>query len=118
MSSGMFGVTGSGDTSGFGGLAPRTHVLTSTPRPYGGYHDDVADALEQAYPGFGEGVTAAIVDRGELTLHVRRDHLVEICQRLRDEPALRFELLSSVSGVDYLGQPERLHAVYHLTSMT
>ncbi|MDQ1722246.1 MAG: NADH-quinone oxidoreductase subunit, partial [Pseudonocardiales bacterium] len=41
---------------------------------------------------------------------------------LRDDPALRFELLSSVSGVDYLAREgvegRRLHAVYHLTSMT
>jgi NADH-quinone oxidoreductase subunit C len=37
---------------------------------------------------------------------------------LRDDPALRFELCSSVSGVDYLGTPDRLHSVYHLTSMT
>jgi NADH-quinone oxidoreductase subunit C len=43
---------------------------------------------------------------------------VELCQRLRDDPALRFELCSSVSAVDYLGSPERLHSVYHLTSMT
>ena len=41
---------------------------------------------------------------------------------LRDDPSLRFELLSSVSGVDYLNPDDaasnRLHAVYHLTSMT
>ena len=38
---------------------------------------------------------------------------------MRDDPALRFELCSSVSGVDYLGADERrLHVVYHLTSMT
>ena len=33
-------------------------------------------------------------------------------------PALRFELCVSVSGVDYLGTPDRLHSVVHLTSMT
>ena len=38
---------------------------------------------------------------------------------MRDDDALRFELCSSVSGVDYLGTDERrLHAVYQLTSMT
>jgi NADH-quinone oxidoreductase subunit C len=37
---------------------------------------------------------------------------------MRDDPSLRFELLSSVSGVDYIDSPRRLHAVYHLTSMT
>ena len=67
---------------------------------------------------FAEAVTQVVVDRGELTLHVRREHLVEVCHRLRDDPALRFELCSSVSGVDYPDTPERLHAVYHLTSMT
>src|SRR5262249_59324077 len=90
----------------------------SAQRPYGGYFDEVADALEAAYPRFGEAVATVVVDRGELTLHVRREYLVEVCQRLRDDPALRFELCSSVSGVDYLGTPDRLHAVYHLTSMT
>jgi NADH-quinone oxidoreductase subunit C len=38
---------------------------------------------------------------------------------MRDDPSLRFELCSSVSGVDYLSSdPRRLHVVYHLTSMT
>jgi NADH-quinone oxidoreductase subunit C len=38
---------------------------------------------------------------------------------LRDDPALRFELCSSVSAVDYgVDVPNRLHTVYHLTSMT
>ena len=115
---GMFGVSGTGDTSGFGGLAVRPAAAPSTPRPYGGYFDEVADALELAYPDFGAAIERVVVHRGELTLHVRRERLVELAQRLRDEPALRFELSSSVSGVDYPADPDRLHAVYHLTSMT
>jgi NADH-quinone oxidoreductase subunit C len=63
-------------------------------------------------------VTKVVVDRGELTFHVQRDHLVDFCRTLRDDPALRYELCSSVSAVDYLGTPDRLHSVYHLTSMT
>ena len=68
-------------------------------------------------------VENAVQDRGELTLHVRREHLLDVLKLLRDHPDLRFELLSSVSGVDYLGHPNladdrRLHSVYHLTSMT
>ena len=78
----------------------------------------MADALEAAYPAFDDAVTKVVVDRGELTYHVQRDHLVDFCRTLRDDPALRFELLSAVSGVDYLGTPDRLHSVYHLTSMT
>jgi NADH-quinone oxidoreductase subunit C len=41
-----------------------------------------------------------------------------VCKTLRDDENLRFELCSSVSGVDYLNQLNRLHVVYHLTSMT
>jgi NADH-quinone oxidoreductase subunit C len=115
---GMFGVAGSGDTSGFGGLVHRQQVAVSTPRPYGGYFDEVADALERAFPGFDAAIERVVVDRGELTLHVRREHLLDVCRRLRDDSALRFELCSSISGVDYIDEPRRLHAVYHLTSMT
>jgi NADH-quinone oxidoreductase subunit C len=119
---GMFGVTGSGDTSGFSGLKRQPWVELPAERPYGSYFDEIVDALADAYSGFADGVIKVVVDRGELTLHVKREHLIGIAQTLRDDPALRFELLSSVSGVDYLvregAEGERLHSVYHLTSMT
>jgi NADH-quinone oxidoreductase subunit C len=115
---GMFGVRGSGDTSGFGGLVPRPHVDVSTPKPYGGWYDEATDRLAEVFPGLSDAIERIVVDRGELTLHVRREALVELARTLRDDPALRFELLSSVSGVDYIDSPRRLHAVYHLTSMT
>lgn len=115
---GMFGVSGSGDTSGYGGLVRRVPQPPESERPYGGYFDEVADALAEAFPGLSDAVARVVVDRGEITFHVRRERLLELCQTLRDDPALRFELCSSVSGVDYLDSPYRLHAVYHLTSMT
>jgi NADH-quinone oxidoreductase subunit C len=119
---GMFGVSGSGDTSGFGGLVRHRVDIHSTARPYGGYFDEVADALEEAYPQFHDAIYRVVVDRGELTLYVQPDKVREVCQVLRDDPALRFELCSSVSGVDYLDiapdEENRLHAAYHLTSMT
>jgi NADH-quinone oxidoreductase subunit C len=117
---GMFGASGVGDTSGFGGLVRRAPVAVSTPRPYGGYFDEVTDALERAFPDFDDAIERVVVDRGELTLHVRRERILDLCRHLRDDPALRFELLAGVSGVDYLGigDERRLHAVYHLLSMT
>jgi NADH-quinone oxidoreductase subunit C len=114
---GMFGPRGTGDTSGFGGLVRREPLPASTPRPYGGYFDEIADALERSFP-VSEAIERVVVDRDELTLHVRREHLVDLCRHLRDDPALRFELCSSVSGVDYLSEERRLHSVYHLLSMT
>ena len=114
----MFGAVFGSDTSGFGGLVPRAIAELSTPRPYGGWFDETVDALEAAWPGFGDNVLRVVVDRGEITLHVKPASVLEIARVLRDDPNLRFELLSSVSGVDYPAQAERLHAVYHYTSMT
>jgi NADH-quinone oxidoreductase subunit C len=116
---GMFGITGSGDVSGFGGLVRRQTEVTSSPKPYGGYFDEVTDALEEAYPGFADAIENVVVDRNELTLHVKAERIAEVVQIMRDDPGLRFELCSSVSGVDYLNSDaRRLHVVYQLTSMT
>jgi NADH-quinone oxidoreductase subunit C len=116
---GMFGVSGSGDTSGFGGLVRQRSLALDTPRPYGGYFDEVVDALEVAFTGFHEAIERVVVDRGELTLHIKAERIAEVAQSLRDDPALRFELCSSVSAVDYLGADvKRLHVTYHLTSLT
>ena len=120
---GMFGVSGTGDTSGFGGLVRQVTLQPSTPRPYGSYFDDVVDLLaevlgEQGLP-FDDAVERVVVDRGELTLVVRREHLVRVLRALRDEQDLRFELSLGVSGVHYPQETGReLHAVHHLFSIT
>ena len=114
----MFGAAFGGDTSGFGGLVKRAPADASSPRPFGGWFDEAVDALAEAYPGFDDAVTRVVVDRGELTLHVKPGKVAEVCQALRDDASLRYELLSSLSGVDYPSQVDRLHVVYHLTSMT
>ena len=115
---GMFGVSGSGDTTGFGGLDRKPWVPPEAQRPYGSYFDDVVDALLEAYASADDAILKVVVDRGELTLHIAREHLVGVARTLRDDPNLRFELCSSVSGVDYLGTRDRLHSVAELTSMT
>lgn len=119
---GMFGVTRGGDTSGYGGLVTPTLYPGASVRPYGGYFDDVADELEVALGGsdaFGEAIYRAVVDRGELTLHVRRESLLAVLRALRDEPGLRFELCLGVSGVNYPDDADaELHAVYHFLSIT
>ena len=114
---GMFGAKGSGDTSGYGGLVRSAASTGSSERPYGGYFDDVADDLERAYPDFADAIERVVVDRGELTLHVKREKLVEVAKILRDK--LLFEMCLGVSGVHYPADVNReLHAVYPLLSMT
>jgi NADH-quinone oxidoreductase subunit C len=116
----MFGASGFGDTSGFGGLVVREPQLSSTPRPYGEWFDEATDALAAAYPGFNDAIERVVVHRGELTLFVKREAVVDVCSTMRDDPNLRFEMCASLSGVDYPADPtgRRLHAVYHLLSMT
>src|SRR5439155_10435461 len=120
---GMFGTEDTGDTSGYGGLRVRRAPLPSSPRPYGSYFDQiadrVADGLGQEGAGFDDSVEQVIVDRGELTLHVRREHLPRVAKVLRDEPSLAFEMCLGVTGVHYPWQAGReLHAVYQLLSIT
>jgi len=120
---GMFGVTGTGDTSGYGRLVREVTLPGGSPRPYGGYFDDIADrltgALQRNGVEFDDAIEKVVVDRDELTLHVRRDLLPQVAQRLRDEPDLRFELCLGVSGVHYPHETGReLHAVYPLQSIT
>ena len=99
---GMFGVHGTGDTSGYGGLVRRIILPPATSRPYGGWFDAVADDLGGALEGgFDSAIEAVVVDRGEITFHVVRDRIVDVVRALRDEPSLRFELCSGVSGVHF-----------------
>ena len=105
---GMFGVSGTGDTSGYGGLSKATVFPGAARRPYGGWFDVIADGLDEL-------VERVVIHRGEITFHIGAEHLVEVAQKLRDDPALRFELCSGVSGVHYPEDHGReLHAVYHL----
>ncbi len=113
--SGMW-AAGLEDTSGYSGLQRTIEMPGTTARPYGGWFDEVADRMDVLVPGFG---TRVLVDRGEITFYVLPEHLVALCQALRDDAHLRFEVCLSVSGVHYPEQVgEELHAVYHLLSMT
>jgi NADH-quinone oxidoreductase subunit C len=132
---GMFGADNGGDTSGYGGLIRPILLPGASTRPYGGpgngsgttegegVFDQIADELEGALEEQGlppaEAIDKTVVDRGEVTFHIAREHLVRVARTLRDDPALRFELCTGVSGVHYPGDKDReLHAVYHLRSIT
>ncbi|MFE7317400.1 NADH-quinone oxidoreductase subunit C [Streptomyces sp. NPDC057555] len=141
---GMFGANNGGDTSGYGGLVRTVRLPGTATRPYGGPggagggtsrsseaesgggygdFDEIADELEGALDEQGlvpeNVIDKTVVDRGELTFHVHREFLPAVARTLRDDPALRFELCTGVSGVHYPGDAGReLHAVYHLRSIT
>ena len=112
--------SGSGDTSGYGGLTRVVAMPGPSERPYGEWFDGVVDVLEEL---LGDDAAAAIegvvIDRGEMTIYVAREHIVDVCRHLRDDADLRFELTRGVNGVHYPADAGReLHAVYHLKSIT
>ncbi|WP_446665031.1 NADH-quinone oxidoreductase subunit C [Flexivirga sp. B27] len=120
---GMFGSSLGNDTSGYGGLNRPVLFPGTAGKPYGSYFDDVTEALEAALTRHGGDYDAAVervvVDRGELTLFIAREHLPLVARALRDEPDLRFEQCMGVSGVHYPEDTGReLHACYHFTSIT
>ncbi len=121
---GMFGVRNGGDTTGFGGLVSPVLFPAAATRPYGSYFDEVADQLETALADrgetqIGEAVRHVVVDRGEMTLYVAREHLPAVARALRDAPALRFELCTGLNGVHFPDQSgQELHAVYNFASIT
>ncbi len=89
----MFGVAGSGDTSGFGGLVREPWMPPAADRPYGSYFDELVDNLVTAASRCDQA-SKVVVDRGELTLHVEREHLVAVATRAAQRPvaALRTAL--------------------------
>jgi NADH-quinone oxidoreductase subunit C len=118
---GMFGVSGSGDTSGYGRLVRTVALPGGSAPPYGGYFDELVDLLRKALSEkvFALAIEKVVVFRDELTLHVQRDRLPDVARALRDDEALRFELCLGVSGAHYPEDTGReLHAVYHLLSIT
>ncbi|MCT2592126.1 NADH-quinone oxidoreductase subunit C [Streptomyces sp. N2-109] len=134
---GMFGANSGADTSGYGGLVRTVRLPGGTTRPYGpapsgaepgaprepGVFDEIADELEGALEEQGllpaEVIQKTVVDRRELTFHIERAYLLQVARTLRDDPALRFEMCTGVSGVHFPEDEGReLHAVYHLRSLT
>jgi len=120
---GAFGTSGSGDTSGFGGLVEPIVLPAPAVRPFGGWFDEISDELELSLDARGlpatEAIEKVVIHRDEITYHVRREHLVGFVTALRDEPGLRFELCLGVNGVHYPDETGReLHAVYPFLSIT
>jgi NADH-quinone oxidoreductase subunit C len=65
----------------------------------------------------GDHFPDVLVARGEVTLLVGRDELVDALIRLRDQPDLSFGFLSSVTATDHPGKDPRFWVVYELRSV-
>ena len=76
----------------------------------------ICAGLRERFP---EQVSEPEETLGEVSVRVRRGRIAEVCASLRDDDG--FELLSDVSGVDFLGvapPAERFLIAYHVTSLS
>jgi NADH-quinone oxidoreductase subunit C len=73
----------------------------------------VLDRLQSALPN---ALAGSHEQRGELSIVVKREALLDVVRFLRDDPQLRYNFLENLCGVDYLGRTPRFEVVYHLLS--
>jgi len=57
---------------------------------------------------FADKLQSCVVARNELTIEIAKQDVLSVCQQLRDDVKLQFDMLIDVCGVDYLcyGVPE------------
>jgi len=70
--------------------------------------------LERQFPGKVSGLRDDVFDP---YLHIDPQAIVEVCRFLRDEPDLKFEILSDLTALDW-PKDEKIQVVYHLYSLT
>jgi NADH-quinone oxidoreductase subunit C len=106
--------------------------------------EQIKQRIEAAVPGASTALVPNPSAANPPSLRIRRTDALAVCRFLRDDPALRFDYVSNVTGVDWLDsvvrekvrvlrmvegvereyedemeirRPGRLEAVYHLYSM-
>ena len=75
-----------------------------------------SQAVEQLRQRFGDAVNVPVLFRGETSVRVAREKIVEACRFLKWECG--FDMLTALAGVDNYGTEPRFEVVYHLYSMT
>ncbi len=75
----------------------------------------VAEKIKERFP---EEVLDVKEFRGQVSVTLKKERILDICRFLHDDPELFFDYLVDVCGVDYLGKNEkRFEVVYHLYSI-
>ena len=77
---------------------------------------DNATVISRLQSAFSHAVEDVVEFRGQASVYVTRDSIVDIAQFLRDDPELRYNFLENLCGVDYFGREPRFEVVYHLLS--
>ncbi len=73
--------------------------------------------LQKIRERFPSACVGSTLFRGSLSIHINRQHLVEVCRFLHDDPELDFDYPVHISSVDYMGEKERFEIVYEFFSI-
>lgn len=79
------------------------------------YSKEAADTIQEK---FADSVLERIEFRGEITLMIKPESLLEIAQYLRDTDGLEFNMLTDVAGADYYPDEPRFGISYVLFSLS
>lgn len=77
----------------------------------------IAGIAEHLRVLLGDAVVEIVEHAHEVGVTVTRPALIDVMLKLRDDPALRFNQLIDICGVDYPDRAERFDVVYQLLSM-
>ena len=77
--------------------------------------DEVVELIKSEFPAF---VISTHRFRGDRTVVIKREGLLEIVKRLKEDPDLNFAVLTDLTAVDYkdMDKTPRFEVVYHLFS--
>lgn len=73
--------------------------------------------LDKLKEQFGDAILEAAEFRGELTVVVPKERIVEVCRFLKYDSELRYDLLSDLCGIDMYTPVKRFGVVYNLFSL-
>ncbi|MGB9700652.1 MAG: NADH-quinone oxidoreductase subunit C [Thermodesulfobacteriota bacterium] len=76
--------------------------------------DELRHKINEKFP---QSILATSSFRGEDTIILRAEDLLDICRYLHDDPEISFNYLTDLCGVDYFPREPRFEVVYHLCSL-
>jgi NADH-quinone oxidoreductase subunit C len=74
--------------------------------------------LERLKAKFDGAVLEASEFRGELTVVVLKERIVEVCTFLKEDDELRFDVLADICGIDMFTPTKRFGVIYNVYSLT
>ena len=73
--------------------------------------------IDRIFKHFGDRIADGGAGIDMHSIEVGPEHVVELCRYLKETPALSFDFLSDLCGVDFYPDSPRFEVVYHLYSI-